>query len=175
MFDRDLYMRAWRFAAIRHNGQLVPGSDLPYVVHLGAVAMEVIAALAVERVDDPDLAVACALLHDSIEDANVSREEIATEFSEAIAAGVVALSKNADLPKAERMADSLQRIKQQPREVAMVKLADRTVNMEPPPHTWSRDKRHAYREEARVILDELGAASPTLATRLRQKIERYER
>src|SRR5688500_809267 len=93
-FDRDLYMRAWRFAATRHDGQLVPGSNLPYVTHLGAVAMEVIATLAVEDFERPDLAVACALLHDSIEDAGVTHSEIAELFGAAVADGVLALSKD---------------------------------------------------------------------------------
>jgi len=35
------------------------------------------------------------------------------------------------------------------------------------------DKRRAYRDEARVIVDALGAASPALAARLRAKLERY--
>lgn len=37
-FSRDLYMRAWHFAAARHNGQKMSGSELPYVTHVGAVA-----------------------------------------------------------------------------------------------------------------------------------------
>src|SRR5689334_21738075 len=92
-FDRDLYMRAWQFAATRHNGQLVPGSTLPYVVHVGAVAMEVISTLAIEEFDDPNLAVGCALLHDTIEDAQVTADELASEFGRGIADGVVALTK----------------------------------------------------------------------------------
>ena len=127
-FDRDLYMRAWWFAAERHAGQTVPGTELPYVVHVGAVAIEVIATVTAEAVDDPNLAVACALLHDTIEDTGVSLAEIASAFGAAVAAGVAALSKDGSLPKHEKMGDSLRRIKLQPREVAIVKLADRVVN-----------------------------------------------
>lgn len=55
----------------------------------------------------------------------------------------------------------------------MVRLADRVVNLEPPPAHWSADQRRAYRDEARVIVDALGAASPALVARLRAKLERY--
>ena len=172
-FSRDLYMRAWHFAARRHNGQKVPASDLPYITHIGAVAMEVLATLAIENVPQPDLAVACALLHDTIEDTGATREDIAAEFGAAVADGVVALSKDKHLPKDQQMADSLERIKRQPREIWIVKLADRTVNMEPAPATWSPEKRIAYRAQANLILEELGGASPALAARLRDKIHRY--
>jgi (p)ppGpp synthase/HD superfamily hydrolase len=172
-FSRDLYMRAWHFAAARHHGQKVPGSELPYITHVGAVAMEVLATLALDDVADPDLAIACALLHDTVEDTPTTAEELATAFGAAVAAGVVALSKDKHLPKAEQMADSLRRIQAQPREIWLVKLADRAVNMEPAPATWSMEKRRAYQQQANTILDQLGGASATLAARLREKIARY--
>jgi len=167
-------MRAWHFAAARHNGQKVPGSELPYITHVGAVAMEVLATLAIDDVANPDLAVACALLHDTIEDTETTADEIAAAFGPAVAEGVVALSKDERVPKDERMADSLRRIQEQPREIWLVKLADRTVNMEPPPAHWSADKRRAYQRQAVAILEQLGSASPSLAARLREKIARYE-
>ncbi|MCA9679805.1 MAG: bifunctional (p)ppGpp synthetase/guanosine-3',5'-bis(diphosphate) 3'-pyrophosphohydrolase [Myxococcales bacterium] len=109
-FDRDLYMRAWHFAATRHGSQRVKDSQVPYITHVGAVAMEVLATVAAEDVDDPDLAVACALLHDTIEDAGVDHSELVTEFGTAVATGVLALSKDKRLGSNEAMADSLRRI-----------------------------------------------------------------
>jgi (p)ppGpp synthase/HD superfamily hydrolase len=173
-FSRDIYMRAWHFAATRHLGQKVPSSELPYVTHVGAVAMEVLATLALEDFTEPDLAVACALLHDTVEDTETTRDEIASEFGPAVAAGVSALSKNDELPKGERMADSLRRILEQPREIWLVKLADRTVNMEPAPAHWPSEKRRAYKAQASEILEALGSVSPSLSARLREKIARYE-
>ena len=87
-------MRAWSFAAARHGDQKVPGSELPYITHVGAVAMEVLATLAVEELADPDLAVACALLHDTVEDTSTTASEIASAFGAAVAEGVLALSKD---------------------------------------------------------------------------------
>ncbi len=173
-FSRDLYMRAWHFAAARHNDQKVPGSELPYITHVGAVAMEVLATIALDEVASPDLAVACALLHDTVEDTETTTGEIAEAFGVAVADGVRALSKDDALPKAEQMADSLRRIQQQPREIWIVKLADRAVNMEPAPAHWSMDKRRTYQRQAITILEQLGSASPSLAARLREKITRYE-
>ncbi|MEZ4637992.1 MAG: hypothetical protein R2856_24035 [Caldilineaceae bacterium] len=71
------------------------------------------------------------------------------------------------------MTDSLHRIQQQPHEVWLVKLADRIVNLQPPPPHWHAAKIAAYREEARTILAVLGPADAYLAQRLAEKIKIY--
>jgi (p)ppGpp synthase/HD superfamily hydrolase len=183
LFSPDRYVAALQFASHRHRAQQVPGTELPYNVHVVSVATETIIGIEADRklIEDPDLAVLCALLHDTIEDTASTPEErtdlhaeISQRFGGSVADGVLALSKDDRLPKAERMADSLRRIKAQPREVAFVKLADRITNLAPPPAKWSRDKRVAYHAEAIVIADALGSASPTLDARIRAKITAYE-
>src|SRR5262245_53121717 len=121
MWSPDLYLQALRFAAERHADQLVPGTAMPYIVPVASVAAEVMGALTREVVARPDLAVACAVLHDPIEDPATTRDEVAARFGGDVAAGVRALSKDAALPKQMRMADSLARIRAQPREVWIVK------------------------------------------------------
>jgi len=175
MFSPDRYVAALRFAATRHGSQRVPDSELPYVVHVTSVAAEVIASLAAAPVADPDLAVACALLHDTIEDTPTRYEEIVAEFGVAIADGVRALTKDPNVAKPDRMADSLRRIRDQPREVWRVKLADRITNLAPPPSSWTADKCRAYRDEALQIADALGGASAALDERLRARAAAYER
>jgi len=179
MFAPDRFVAALRFAAERHHAQLVPGSELPYLVHVTSVTAEVIAALPGGDFD-PDLAIVCALLHDTIEDttqapaeAEALRAEIANRFGRLVAEGVDALSKDAALPKDQRMADSLRRIREQPKAVWAVKLADRITNLAPPPTHWTKAKCGAYRVEAQQILGALGEASPALADRLRSRIESY--
>jgi (p)ppGpp synthase/HD superfamily hydrolase len=175
MFSPDRYVDALRFAANAHDGQKELGSELPYLVHLVSVAAEVIAALPALAGIDADLAITCALLHDAVEDTSVTLDEVRTRYGDAVAAGVSALTKNDQLPtKAEQMTDSLRRITEQPREIAIVKLADRITNMSEPPQIWSKDKRAAYRVEAGLIADTLGYASDALAARLRSRIARYE-
>jgi (p)ppGpp synthase/HD superfamily hydrolase len=173
MFSPDRYVQTMRFAAAKHNAQKEPGHDLPYLVHVVSVAAEVIAALPVAGLANPDLAVLCALLHDTVEDTGTPLQEITDRFGADVAAGVSALTKNEALPKEDRMADSLRRILAQPPEIAVVKLADRITNMSEPPHYWPKEKRAAYRVEATKIADALGAACPFLDARLRAKIEAY--
>jgi (p)ppGpp synthase/HD superfamily hydrolase len=122
---------------------------------------------------DEGFAIQCAILHDVLEDTATTREALVTTFGEAMAAGVEALTKNHDLPEVDRMADSLCRIQTQPREVWMVKLADRITNLQPPPPFWHWSKVIAYADEAEEILEVLGGASGALASRLRDRIVAY--
>lgn len=170
---QDAWIAAWQFAAEVHNTQRVPGTELPYLKHLGLVAMEVLSAHAEEPLADLALAVQCAILHDSIEDQEISHADLQQRFGKAVADGVAALSKVPHMPKAAAMADSLARIRQQPQAVWCVKLADRISNLQAPPAYWSAEKIDTYRGEAQLILDELGAAHAALAQRLRAKIAAY--
>ena len=171
MLDPDLYQKALEFAVTAHKDQKVPGSSKPYLTHLCAVASEVLANPDVAT--NLNFAVVVALLHDTLEDCDLSQDVLTAQFGEAVAQAVAALSKNSALPKEQRMADSLARILLQPPEVATVKLADRTINMGPPPAFWKPEKCRAYREEAELILEKLGAASPHQSTRLRARIAAY--
>jgi (p)ppGpp synthase/HD superfamily hydrolase len=176
VWDQNEYIRAYLFAARAHKGQPLKGAiDLPYVVHCSLVTMEVLAALQVEDGLNGDLAVQCALLHDVIEDAKVTPESLVSEFGRGVSSGVQALSKNKDLPPSARMADCLTRIRQQPREIWVVKLADRITNLQPPPEEWNAKKVADYRREAIEIHQALGSASRLLADRLMTKIGEYGR
>ncbi|BCL38840.1 HD domain-containing protein [Nostoc sp. MS1] len=173
-WSQENYIKAYKFAAQAHQGQKIPGSEIPYIMHLSFVSMEVIAALSAEQVQDGDLAIQCAILHDTIEDTDTSFENIKTEFGELVANGVLALTKNSSLEKHLQMADSLRRIKEQPREIWMVKLADRISNLQAPPHYWTQEKIIRYREEGREIYQALQDASSYLGSRLASKIEDYK-
>ena len=82
-----------------------------------------------------------------------------------------------DLGKFERrwlqLEDYLRRIKQQPREVWMVKMADRITNLQPPPEHWDDRMIERYRKGAELIYKELAPASGYLGERMRVKIDRY--
>jgi (p)ppGpp synthase/HD superfamily hydrolase len=173
-WSQETYARAYRFAAEAHQGQKYPGTELPYLLHVGLVCMETLAALGVERERDGDLALQCALLHDTIEDTPTTYEQLRDNFGAAVADGARALSKDETLEKSAQMADSLRRIREQPPEVWMVKLADRITNLQQPPSHWKPEKIARYRQEAQQIYDALHEASPFLAARLAQKIADYQ-
>ncbi|PKL19123.1 MAG: bifunctional (p)ppGpp synthetase/guanosine-3',5'-bis(diphosphate) 3'-pyrophosphohydrolase [Spirochaetae bacterium HGW-Spirochaetae-5] len=173
IWSQDLYLKAIRFAGDAHKNQKIPGSNLPYIIHLSNVCMEVMAAVCSGETRNPDLAVICAVLHDTIEDAGVTADEVEQLFGKDISAGVLSLTKNSGVSKELRMAESIERIKLQPKEIWMVKLADRITNLQPPPSHWTDEKISSYRKEAEYILEQLGSASALLRERLAQKIKNY--
>jgi (p)ppGpp synthase/HD superfamily hydrolase len=121
---------------------------------------------------DADLAVCSAVLHDTMEDTVTGYEELLEAFGEEVARGVLALTKKEGLPKAEAMADSLRRIRERPREIWAVKMADRIANLGPVPPLgyWGPGKCRAYAEEGQGILDALSGASRVLADLLAERI-----
>jgi (p)ppGpp synthase/HD superfamily hydrolase len=169
----DEYIRAYLFAANAHVDKKVKDSELPYIVHVSLVSMEIIVALQIEPGFDEDLAVKCALLHDVVEDANITTNRLTQEFGKRVADGVSALTKNKKLDENLRMSDSLKRIQQQPREIWMVKMADRITNLQPPPSSWTTEKIRGYKEEAMEIHAAFNSASQYLASRLQDKIKTY--
>ncbi|MEA5569813.1 HD domain-containing protein [Calothrix sp. UHCC 0171] len=174
-WSQEKYIKAYKFAAIAHQGQTIPGSEIPYIMHLSFVTMEVIAALSIEQNFDGDLAIQAAILHDTIEDTNTSFAQISDEFGEVVAQGVLALTKDNSLEKSLQMQDSLQRIQEQAKEIWMVKLADRISNLQVPPYYWTKEKINKYRDEGILIYETLKDASNFLASRLNHKIEVYQK
>lgn len=174
MFSQEKYLKALNFAAIAHGDQKTP-NNLPYVIHLTNVAMEVIHASIESKMDDEksDLAITVALLHDIIEDTKITYDDIYLEFGIDIAEGVDALSKDKTLSKKEQMEDSINNLLAQPYEIQMVKLADRITNMQKPPKTWDNEKIYNYHKEAKFILSCLKNSNAFLSQRLESKISEY--
>jgi (p)ppGpp synthase/HD superfamily hydrolase len=73
------YARALTWAEELHRGQRRKGKEVPYISHLIAVS-----ALVWEDGGDEEQAIA-ALLHDAIEDAGVSAEQISKRFGDRVA------------------------------------------------------------------------------------------
>jgi guanosine-3',5'-bis(diphosphate) 3'-pyrophosphohydrolase len=178
-WSQDVYVKAWDFATLAHHGQTyggpVDGQQFDYINHVGSVAMELIWALNNTPEADGNLAIQCALLHDTLEDTEATYEQLASIFGKNVAEGVKALTKDESLStKHEQMVDSLERIKMQPVEIWMVKLADRITNLSAPPFYWTKEKKIKYREEALLIHSELHTANSYLSERLISRVNSYQ-
>lgn len=175
MFSQENYIEVLNFAAHAHGEQKTP-KGLPYITHITCVAMEIINACEKSNLDEEktNIAISCALLHDVIEDANITYNELYMRFGEKVANGVEALTKDKTLAsKQEQMRDSIERLLTQPYEVQMVKLADRITNLGIPPKHWDNEKIKKYQKEANFILSCLKNSNIYLAKRLEEKIENY--
>ena len=93
--DRDLILRAYRFAEQAHQGQKRASGE-PYITHCLAVA----AILAEMRV--PPVVVIAGLLHDTVEDTTVTLDLISREFGDEVAKLVDGVTKLTNLPRVSR-------------------------------------------------------------------------
>ena len=168
MFSADRYVAALRFAAARHHGQLVPGSELPYIVHVTSVAAEVLAAIAGDPVGDPDLAVTCALLHDTIEDTNTTADELRVAFGEVITSVVLEVTDDKSLDRAERKRRQVEHAHELSERAKLVKLADKICNVydmvAAPPAKWSPERKREYLVWAKDVVDRLRGTHAGLET-----------
>ncbi len=122
--------RAVVFAVKAHQGEPRKGKTIPYIIHL----MEA-AAIVAGMTDDFQI-IAAALLHDSIEDTDVTFEELEAEFGSRVAALVAALTekKRPELPPEEtwrlRKQETIDSLNKE-RDVAVKMLAvgDKLSNM----------------------------------------------
>ena len=171
---QTLYQRAILFAAERHGEQKIPGSNIPYIVHISNVCMEIILAAPHIANFNLPLAVQIALLHDVLEDTDTTEYELLRNFGAEVAAGVKALTKDKNLPKEHQMSYSLTKISRQSGETKAVKLADRITNLQPPPSHWTKEKMMQYHQESIEIYNRLNwKVNEYLRNRLKDKIDRY--
>ncbi|MTH17384.1 HD domain-containing protein [Flavobacterium sp. LC2016-01] len=176
----DEIQHVWQLVSKLHDGQKYGGVNkderVEYINHIGSVVFEVLNAVRLTENMNADLAVKCAMLHDTIEDTAFNYEKVNDLFGTQVALGVLALTKNDQIEdSSEKMLDSLSRIKQQPIEVWAVKMADRICNLYEPPYYWNDEKKLKYIEEAQIIHNELKDGNIYLAERLKNKIKEYYR
>ena len=149
-------LKAAHFAAEKHSGQRRKGATAePYINHLLEVAELVSGALA-----EPDTnLVIVALLHDTIEDAGVTKEELAQAFGADVAELVAELTDDKTLPKAERKRLQVVNAPKKSVRAAVVKIADKMSNLRgilsSPPTDWSVQRRREYFDWARQVVDAL--------------------
>ncbi len=149
--------RAYEVAKKAHEGQLRYSGE-PYFIHPAATA-KILAEYGMDAVT-----IAAGLLHDVIEDARVSREEIEKDFGKElifIVDGVTKLGTH-KYRGAERHAESLRRLlvaTASDIRVLIVKLADRYHNMQTLAHVPPHKRRRIALETLEIyapIADRLG-------------------
>jgi guanosine-3',5'-bis(diphosphate) 3'-pyrophosphohydrolase len=119
-----LWMRAASFAARAHASQRRKDGVTPYFAHPARVALTVAHLFGCTD----EVAIAAALLHDTIEDTTTDYDDLAGEFGKAVADCVSALTKNAALPERQREAEYDRRLAEADWRARLVKLADQHDN-----------------------------------------------
>ena len=115
--------RAAAYAAKAHEGALRKGSNMPYIVHPKEVA-----ALTAAMGGNQE-AIAAAYLHDVIEDAGVTYEELKEEFGRRVADLVLAESEDKTKTWIERKQATVDRLRTAVREEKRITFADKLSNL----------------------------------------------
>jgi guanosine-3',5'-bis(diphosphate) 3'-pyrophosphohydrolase len=121
-----LVSEAADLAARRHNGMARKGrGSEPYINHLAEVA-NILA-----EVTDGDAAelVAAGWLHDTVEDTGVTREKLAQEFGERVAALVMEVTDDMSLPKTKRREMQIESAPHKSPNAKLIKIADKISNI----------------------------------------------
>lgn len=126
--DDDLIIKAFKLSFFSHEG-ITRASGEPYYLH----PLEV-ARILIKEIGMDDVSVAAALLHDTVEDTNVSLDDIRKEFGPVVAHlidGMTKISgvfKNKGVKQAETFMKLLLSMAEDLR-VVLIKFADRLHNM----------------------------------------------
>jgi (p)ppGpp synthase/HD superfamily hydrolase len=137
--------KAIQFAARKHHGHFRAETEpLPYITHLFSVA------LLVAEDGASDDVVSAALLHDTLEDTETTREEIVTAFGEYVAELVehVSEQKMVDGKRVgwkESKTAYLKHLEEAPEDALIVAMADKIDNIE--------SKLEAFEKEGRALFE----------------------
>lgn len=152
-------------SALLHRRQRRKDAEAtPYINHPIAVAQ----LLREYGVDDVT-AIAAALLHDTIEDTGVTREQLAGRYGPAVAGVVAEVSDDKSLPKARRKELQVEHAPRLSQPARLVKLGDKVRNLEDvlasPPRGWSAHQKHDYFLWAKRVVDGLRGTHAALEAR----------
>ena len=156
-------LRAARFTADAHRNQRRKDADAtPYINHPLALAECLVSE---GGVTDP-VVLCAALLHDTVEDCGVTRDELAQRFGEAVAAIVMEVTDDKALPKAERKRLQIEHAGTASPAARLVKLADKIANLRDlaasPPQDWDAERIRAYFHWAAAVVAKLRGTNVAL-------------
>jgi len=140
-FSVQILTSAYKTAYDAHSGQ-TRDQGTPYFEHPVAVANILLDEL---NISDPEL-ICSALLHDVLEDSDLTYEQVKTQFGARIADIVQSVTKNKD----ESQEQYLNKIKQAGEPSILLKLADRLDNLRSLPLSPKESKQSKYRQNTRA-------------------------
>jgi guanosine-3',5'-bis(diphosphate) 3'-pyrophosphohydrolase len=162
------------FAAERHANQKRKGkAGEPYINHLIEVAQLVSSAL-----PEPDTnLVIAALLHDTIEDAGVTKPELVERFGSDVAELVSEVADNKSLPKVERKRLQVESAPTRSVRAQVIMIADKISNLRAilasPPADWDFQRRKEYFDWAKRVVDRLTSPNPILKTEFERTFRQF--
>ena len=153
------------FAAQCHAGQYRKDGKTPYINH----PLEVM-NLVVSNVENPSTEMLiAAVLHDVVEDTNVTAAEIKHMFGPHVSKLVAELTDDKTLSKEERKRIQLAQVHELSEEGKLLRLCDKICNvydiLYAPPGDWDLIRRMDYIQWAKAVVDKIRGIHPVLEMR----------
>lgn len=142
--------KALLIASKSHSRQHRKSDGSPYLNHL----IEVMYLLVnVGNISDEDVVIG-GLLHDILEDTELSKVELLQEFGSRVTSIVHSLSDDKTLPLFARRQQTIEKLNSAPMSVKLIKLSDACSNASAIPETWTKERLTDYY----VCLDQVAFA-----------------
>ncbi|MEL0655802.1 HD domain-containing protein [Pseudoalteromonas issachenkonii] len=140
MSSHKLLIKSLELASKNHAQQKRKSDGSPYINHL----IEVTALLTnIAEIDDAD-ELSAAILHDILEDTEVTRDELYKTCGNRVLELVEALSDDKSLSLEERREKALKVLPKKHSSVKRIKLADLCSNASAIPSGWSLERQREY-------------------------------
>jgi (p)ppGpp synthase/HD superfamily hydrolase len=156
--------KALQIASVAHEGQYRKNTKIPYIAHPMAVGF------ILQKAGYREEIVAAGILHDTVEDTNLTIEDIEREFGSEIARIVAGCSEpDKSLSWEDRKEHTIEYLKTASEEIRVVACADKLHNVmsirqdveQTGEETWSRFRRGKKEQEwyYRNVLESIGYAT----------------
>jgi GTP diphosphokinase / guanosine-3',5'-bis(diphosphate) 3'-diphosphatase len=162
--DLGPVLKALAFAAKKHRDQRRKDREAsPYINH----PIDLANILVNEGGVTDGVTIVAAILHDTVEDTDTTHEELVATFGEEVASIVAEVTDDKSLPKATRKALQEKHAPHVSFRAQQVKLADKISNLRDiarsPPASWDLERRRAYFDWAKRVVDGLRDRHPKLS------------
>lgn len=153
--DLGLIIAALSFASDKHRQQRRKDQATPYINH----PIEVMRLLHEVGGIADSATLAAALLHDTVEDTDTTRDCLFDLFGEEVAALVMECTDDKTLAKEIRKQKQIEHAPKISTKAKLIKLADKISNVrdigQSPPPDWSQDRQIAYIEWGKKVVEGL--------------------
>ena len=163
--DLKMLLKALAFAAHKHRDQRRRNTDAsPYINHPISLA-----DILCNEGHVTDVNVICgAILHDTVEDTEATEDELHALFGDDINGIVMDVTDDKSLDKEARKQQQIEHAAHIRTGAKLVKLADKISNLRDvapdPPAGWSLQRRQAYFDWAKCVIDRLRGVHAPLET-----------
>jgi (p)ppGpp synthase/HD superfamily hydrolase len=174
----NLTDKALQMAAVAHEGQYRKNTKVPYIAHPAAVG------LILQKAGYKEELVTSGILHDTVEDTEITLDDIKREFGNEVAAIVAGCSEpDKSLSWEERKEHTIEYLKTAPEDIRIVACADKLHNVKSilldierdgeDVWTWFKRGREQQAWYYRNVIASLGAESAfPLLEELKLEVER---